>query len=141
MKHRANKPSLADRLRLHRAYAKNRWMYFTKPKLKSLFVNKNKCNLCGFFKPKCYTCTQVKKGNVWIDDFGTTLIVHDKTKCSGPYCTIHNNSNHVMKDFVQRWRTDKGFMERVCTHGIGHPDPDEIYNNRNGIHGCDGCCR
>ena len=34
-------------------------------------------------------------------------------------------------------------MERICDHGIGHPDPDEfrIRNGEDdGIHGCDGCC-
>lgn len=33
-------------------------------------------------------------------------------------------------------------MERICPHGVGHPDPDEIdlEVNAKGIHGCDGCC-
>jgi hypothetical protein len=34
-------------------------------------------------------------------------------------------------------------MERKCTHGIGHPDPDEIRiinGEDDGVHGCDGCC-
>jgi len=34
-------------------------------------------------------------------------------------------------------------MMRVCTHGIGHPDPDEyriVQGLDEGIHGCDGCC-
>lgn len=29
-------------------------------------------------------------------------------------------------------------MERMCPHGIGHPDPDEI--TLDVVHGCDGCC-
>ena len=38
-------------------------------------------------------------------------------------------------------------FERICEHGIGHPDPDQVsYWQRWGkealaIHGCDGCCR
>ena len=38
-------------------------------------------------------------------------------------------------------------MERVCKHGVGHPDPDDAaYNDRTGngflnVHGCDGCCQ
>jgi hypothetical protein len=38
-------------------------------------------------------------------------------------------------------------MERVCTHGIGHPDPDHIAflpkdkRRWESVHGCDGCCR
>ena len=38
-------------------------------------------------------------------------------------------------------------MERLCEHGIGHPDPDDASwrkdntpNNADTIHGCDGCC-
>jgi hypothetical protein len=34
-------------------------------------------------------------------------------------------------------------MERKCTHGVGHPDPDEIRiinGEDDGTHGCDGCC-
>lgn len=37
-------------------------------------------------------------------------------------------------------------VERICPHGIGHPDPDSlIYFERKGVemmdvHGCDGCC-
>lgn len=36
-------------------------------------------------------------------------------------------------------------VERVCKHGVGHPDPDSVaYLEEKGIddgvHGCDGCC-
>jgi hypothetical protein len=32
-------------------------------------------------------------------------------------------------------------MERICEHGIGHPDPDQIMRDEAGwVHGCDGCC-
>lgn len=33
-------------------------------------------------------------------------------------------------------------MERICPHGIGHPDPDEINLDENGrsVHGCCGIC-
>ena len=30
--------------------------------------------------------------------------------------------------------------ERVCPHGIGHPDPDRPHHG-GGVHGCDGCCK
>lgn len=39
----------------------------------------------------------------------------------------------------QHWRGDRHLMERICPHGVGHPDPDDI--NPDGVHGCDGCCR
>jgi hypothetical protein len=66
-------------------------------------------------------------------------IMHGSDKCSGEYCTIHNRSNHAMRTFPQLWRGDKGIMERICPHGIGHPDPDEIAIDT--THGCDGCCK
>jgi hypothetical protein len=34
-------------------------------------------------------------------------------------------------------------MERICEHGVGHPDPDDLRVIRDrimGIHACDGCC-
>jgi hypothetical protein len=64
--------------------------------------------------------------------------VHADGSCLGKYCTIHNMSNHHMRSFPQHWRNDRRIMERICPHGIGHPDPDDPTNNR--IHGCDGCC-
>lgn len=36
------------------------------------------------------------------------------------------------------WRDDRSFMERICPHGVGHPDPDDEHADP--IHGCDGCC-
>jgi hypothetical protein len=72
--------------------------------------------------------------------------VHSKKNCKGENCVIHNPSDHVMKGFKTHWRSDRGLMERICSHGIGHPDPDAlaIYppekRKWEGIHGCDGCC-
>lgn len=68
--------------------------------------------------------------------------VHPADKCVGKSCTIHNMSDHHMRSFPQHWRSDKGIMERVCPHGVGHPDPDEYRAKLNGlgVHGCDGCC-
>ena len=72
--------------------------------------------------------------------------VYPPTMCAGQYCVIHNPSNHRMRDWPLHWRNDRGIMERLCIHGIGHPDPDDVaYHMRNGddisVHGCDGCCR
>ena len=67
---------------------------------------------------------------------------HSLEKCVGNFCTIHNRSSHHMRSFPQNWREDRQIMERVCSHGVGHPDPDEIDLNvkGRGVHGCDGCC-
>lgn len=55
-----------------------------------------------------------------------------------------------MVDWPQHWRADRLLMERICKHGVGHPDPDDIAYKRiqhgdsvaesESIHGCDGCC-
>lgn len=64
---------------------------------------------------------------------------HNSLACRGNYCTLHNRSDHHMRHMRQSWRSDAGFMERICEHGIGHPDPDEIVMRPG--HGCDGCCQ
>jgi len=69
--------------------------------------------------------------------------VHDENLCEGNPCTIHNRTNHSMRSFKQHWRSDRCIMERICPHGIGHPDPDEhklTIDSHEKIHGCDGCC-
>lgn len=76
------------------------------------------------------------------------IFVHDFSACKGSYCVIHNPSNHAMSTWPTHWRGDRKLMERICPHGIGHPDPDDMdyYNSHGGtdkyrgIHGCDGCC-
>lgn len=64
--------------------------------------------------------------------------VHAPDLCAGEHCTIHNRSDHHMRGWPQNWRSDRGLMERICPHGVGHPDPDEISTDT--THGCDGCC-
>lgn len=70
---------------------------------------------------------------------GQTLVnVHDETVCAGNRCTIHNLSDHHMRSWPQNFREDRGIMERLCPHGVGHPDPDDPTTDT--VHGCDGCC-
>jgi hypothetical protein len=77
--------------------------------------------------------------NAWMDDYNHVIVnVHKPNQCKNDYCTIHQPSSHSMSGFPQRWRQDRHFMERICPHGIGHPDPDDIVLDR--AHGCDGCC-
>jgi hypothetical protein len=79
------------------------------------------------------------------DDFGTKLRnVHQPSKCEGHACVIHHPSDHSMRKFPLLWRIDKRVFERICPHGIGHPDPDDIEFQDQPwltIHGCDGCCQ
>jgi hypothetical protein len=73
---------------------------------------------------------------------GQVLTVHGPKSCRGEHCVIHAPSNHNMRNFRTHWREDRGIMERICPHGVGHPDPDGIAvtEGDDGTHGCDGCC-
>lgn len=75
-----------------------------------------------------------------LENSNVRLWTHPRGTCWGEWCTIHKRSRHTMRAFPQLWRDDIAIMERICPHGIGHPDPDEI-NKRHRVHGCDGCCR
>lgn len=75
---------------------------------------------------------------------GQAFLVHGRSTCAGGPCPIHNPSAHPMAGFPTLWRDDRRIMERVCPHGVGHPDPDDlaVRSGRDpGDHGCDGCCR
>ena len=84
----------------------------------------------------------------WTVVGGTNLVnVHSPWLCEGRGCAIHNHpSQHNLVDAPLNWRTDRGILERLCRHGVGHPDHDSAkylasrgldYEN---VHGCDGCC-
>lgn len=73
----------------------------------------------------------------WTDDFGHTIGVHAESVCAKP-CAIHGASNHPLKDAPILYRVDRGILERVCVHGVGHHDPDDLAEDK--THGCDGCC-
>lgn len=87
---------------------------------------------------------------LYISGTGQRVIVHSEKNCSGTNCVIHCPSSHHMNGWPTNWRDDIGMMERICIHGVGHPDPDDIKFKADqgaggpvewlGIHGCDGCC-
>lgn len=86
--------------------------------------------------------------NIFILEGGQKIHnVHDKMQCQGRQCPVHNLTEHSMREFPQHFRFDNGLMERICPHGIGHPDPDALpfFEERGmaymSVHGCDGCCR
>ncbi len=79
----------------------------------------------------------------------TLTNVHSGELCAGRFCVVHNPSPHHMREWRLNWRDDRGMMERICPHGIGHPDPDDLAYKTSvnpwdaeyeGVHGCDGCC-
>jgi len=83
----------------------------------------------------------------YVTGTGQKIKVHDKKDCEGRNCPIHNPSDHHMKDWPTHWRHDRKLMERICKHGVGHPDPDDLAYKKKmglpdseGIHGCCGCC-
>lgn len=72
--------------------------------------------------------------------------VHTPYQCSGEPCCIHDPSEHKMREWPMNLR-ETGLIERLCPHGVGHPDPDSAAWLRRatgqdswGTHGCDGCC-
>lgn len=77
---------------------------------------------------------------------GPPLVVHEVSKCAGHFCCIHRPSRHPLATAPLNWRGPDIGMERICEHGIGHPDPDDLAHRESagltphGIHGCDGCC-
>lgn len=54
-------------------------------------------------------------------------------------------SDHHMRQWPPVWHALRGHFERTCTHGAGHPDPDDVVylqlvGGVSGVHRCDGCC-
>ena len=89
------------------------------------------------------------RGTRFTDATGTCITVHPRGDCAGENCAIHDPSLHHMRHWPVLLRPDRGFMaERLCPHGIGHPDPDsgtwmavhDPVQWADGVHGCDGCC-
>lgn len=63
--------------------------------------------------------------------FGTSLgvveiVTHDRKRCQGRACVVHAPSGHHMADWPTVFRADRGITERLCPHGVGHPDPDDL---------------
>jgi hypothetical protein len=77
----------------------------------------------------------------------TAITIHPPSKCLGYHCPWHNPSAHHMVGWTRVIRTDRdNLIERVCHHGVGHPDPDSVsWLGRRGVkivhERCCGCCR
>lgn len=90
---------------------------------------------------------------------GIVQINHAPSLCEGDVCCLHNPSDHHMKTWPTTFRSDRAvrvryrvfvLTERVCEHGIGHPDPDSLdfarslggrqFAQAQAVHGCDRCC-
>ena len=100
--------------------------------------NTDMCHHENITNNKCDTC--MKEDIARLEHSDTILSnVHKNGTCMGETCTIHKMSAHSMRSWPQSWRQTSGYMERICTHNLGHPDPDEIISVR--PHACDGCCK
>ena len=85
-------------------------------------------------------------GEMTMLENGVLTRVRSSIRCSGEQCWVHNPSPTHMTTWRVSWRADKRTAERVCSHRIGHPDPDDLeYNTRLGrdvsAHACEGCCQ
>lgn len=64
---------------------------------------------------------------------GRTIRTHGPSRClgpegndKGPYCCIHNPSDHPLNTAPLSWMQEMNMMFRVCKHGSIHPDPDAL---------------
>lgn len=78
---------------------------------------------------------------------GVNVLTHPIERCKGRNCVIHNPSDHHMRDWPKRFHQPSQQTARVCKHGVGHPDPDDVaywreieHRRINTSHDCDGCC-
>jgi hypothetical protein len=77
------------------------------------------------------------------------VYVHDPSECAGQRrCPIHKPHDWIanVEDWPYVWRSDIGLLERLCKHGVGHPDKDQdeylaaTGRDADVVHGCCGCC-
>lgn len=85
------------------------------------------------------------------------IVIHNEEDCEGRPCVFHNPSDHPLNEAPTNIRFDRPvwvggkpvayLTERICEHGIGHPDPDSMdyllsigASKAEEVHGCDGCC-
>lgn len=88
----------------------------------------------------------------WTLPNNVRLSIHDAPQCEGHPCPFHNPSHHRLWKAQINWRSDRHLVERICEHGVGHPDPDhlawvrmalgEAASDERGVHGCcwERCC-
>lgn len=54
------------------------------------------------------------------------LFTHRQRQCLGGFCSVHNPSDHPLRDALRHWDDSTGSMRRECTHGSVHPDVDDL---------------
>lgn len=111
--------------------------------------SQSRCGTCHEPAISGTPCSNKRAEHYW-DGTGQFVLVHSKAACKFQPCVIHAPSPHKMRGFRTHWRADRKLMERICPHGVGHPDPDDLsfkkvfmssaHVDAEAIHGCDGCC-
>jgi hypothetical protein len=89
-----------------------------------------------------------RAGELTIVSNGLLKGVHSPEVCvNQPWgCWVHAPKPHALAAAPICWRGDTGTAERVCRHGVGHPDPQDVaywwkvHGRDVAGHGCDGCC-
>lgn len=78
---------------------------------------------------------------------GQRVVVHAKRFCVPLMnCPVHYRMDGSYLNLPMIWRDDVRLFERLCAHGVGHPDPNQfafwhsINQDFKKSHGCDGCC-
>lgn len=82
---------------------------------------------------------------------GTLLQTHSPSQCVGNFCSIHNPSDHPLRDAPQLWDGRFKAIYRLCSHGHVHIDVDDFTFKVRlalppavlaliSVHDCDGCC-
>lgn len=79
-----------------------------------------------------------------------TWAAHTADMCSGLPCPVHAPSHHRMSSWpLVSPAGPTPVFERLCRHGVAHPDPDSIEQattidptreGEHGLHTCCGCC-
>ena len=99
--------------------------------------------------PAPFVIQQLSENSYDLGEGETIHNVHPPVSdCKQFGCALHAPTPHATDDLRLHLRQDSGLMERICPHGVGHPDPDSMAyflrrnpeNKHIGDHGCDGCC-
>lgn len=94
----------------------------------------------SWIRTLCSTC---RRGGFTLVGGEQLVRVHSAWDCAPESCPIHRPSRHHMVMWPQHYRDDRKIMERICEHGVGHPDPDDVRIRKGvdeGVHSCCGCC-
>jgi len=77
--------------------------------------------------------------NTYTDIDGKSFVLHAADSCIGT-CPFHKPTEHSMSDWPSTFNWDMMRLDRVCEHGLHHPDPDTPQELCSVEHECDGCC-